>query len=139
MGRRAAKVRPASGLDASSDMPRLLRPLEPHPEASSNIIITARYNILTFVPRVSIELLHPFKRFHNFYFFFVGLLQMVPTITITQGVPNTWLSLLFIMGCDMVLIAREDIGRHRADSQTNGQETTIFPAAGESTGGQSGT
>jgi len=109
-------------------MPRTSSMLCAHPDRCSNVIITAKYGVFSFLPLVAVELLHPFKRFHNFYFFVVGLLQMVPEITITRGVPNTWLSLLFIMGCDMVLIAREDKGRHRADRQTNEQQVDILSA-----------
>lgn len=114
--------------ESGNSMPRTTNILQSHPDRVSNVIITSRYNLLTFLPSVALELLHPLKRFHNFYFFVVGLLQMIPAITITQGVPNTWMSLLFIMGCDMVLIAREDVNRHQGDKQTNGQATRIIAA-----------
>ena len=115
-------------LDAANSMPRQTAILRPHPARCSNVIITAKYTVFSFVPNVSLELLHPFKRFHNFYFFTVGLFQMIPSISITNGVPNTWMSLMFIMGCDMVLLAREDIGRHKADQQTNDQQVDVLSA-----------
>ena len=64
-----------------------------HHTAVSNVIITYKYNVFSFVPICLYELLHPMKRFANFYFFCVGVMQMIPSISLTQGTPSTWATL----------------------------------------------
>ena len=56
---------------------------------AENAIITARYTILSFAPLTLYELLHPRRRFANFYFLVVGVMQIIPQITITNGLPQT--------------------------------------------------
>lgn len=122
-----------SNLNAAT-MPRTTSILRDNPNRTNNRIITAKYNAITFFPRAVIELLSPRSKFANFYFFVVGLLQMVPDISLTNGLPNTWLPLIFIVGIDMFLMAREDSARHRADRETNAQPVDILSSDSESDG-----
>jgi phospholipid-transporting ATPase len=76
-----------------SGLTRRVGILQKH-DAVSNIIITYKYNIATFLPITLYELLWPTKRFANFYFLCVGMMQMIPSISLTNGNPSTWLTLM---------------------------------------------
>ena len=82
--------------------------LKPNAGRCGNLIKTSRFNLLSFVPITLYELLHPWKRFANFYFLCVGAMQMVPVITLTDGNPSTWMTLSFLVLVDMVVMAAED-------------------------------
>ena len=88
--------------------------LEPNPGAANNTITTSLYTWYTFPTVGVLELLYPWKKFANFYFFLVGLMQMTPA-SLTGGQPSTWATLTFIMVCELFFKAREDLQRHRAD------------------------
>jgi magnesium-transporting ATPase (P-type) len=77
---------------------------------------TAKYNLVSFVP---LFLLENFSRFANAYFLAVGLLQMVPEITITDGLPSMLVPLAFVLLFDAVITAREDLMRHADDWRDN--------------------
>lgn len=62
-----------------------------------NLIKTSRYNPVTFVPVFLLEQLNPRNKFANFYFFCVAILQMVPAISITGGLPSVLVPLLFVL------------------------------------------
>ena len=96
--------------------------LKPNAGRCGNLIKTSRFNLLSFVPITLYELLHPWKRFANFYFLCVGAMQMVPVITLTDGNPSTWMTLSFLVLVDMVVMAAEDMSRHKADRETNTQK-----------------
>ena len=80
--------------DAAGGLSRRVGILQHH-AAVSNVIVTYKYNVFSFVPICLYELLHPMKRFANFYFFCVGVMQMIPSISLTQGVPSTWATLTY--------------------------------------------
>ena len=126
---------PARGSSASEvdSTPRETLVLAPN-DRCSNVITTAQYTPLTFFQKATYELLHPVNKFANFYFFAVGLLQLIPAITLTNSLPNTWLPLFFIVCLDMFLMAREDIARHKADTESNSQPVDILSANTESGG-----
>lgn len=71
------------------------------PEANAafppNLVKTSRYNPVTFVPIFLLEQLNPRNKFANFYFFCVAMLQMVPSISITGGLPSVLVPLLFVL------------------------------------------
>ena len=80
--------------------------LKPNAGRCGNLIKTSRFNLLSFVPITLYELLHPWKRFANFYFLCVGAMQMVPVITkalndITAKIKSGEIS--NSMGVDMAL------------------------------------
>ena len=95
----------------------------------SNVVTTGKYSWWSFLPVTLYQLLHPAKRFANFYFLLVGGLQMVEAISLTNGQPSTWVTLTFLLLIDLVLMAKEDMARHRADRATNGQRVDILSAA----------
>ena len=99
--------------------------LQPN-DVVSNSITTSKYNAVTFCPLVLYELLHPAKRFANFYFLCVGCMQMIKAISLTQGVPSTWSVLVFLILVDAFFMAKEDLARHRADKVQNSAEVAVL-------------
>ena len=87
----------------------------------SNRAVTSRYTLLNFLPRIIYELLNPLDKVANFYFLVVGLLQMVPAITITGGAPGTFMPLTFVLAVEALMRAIEDFTRHKSDRLTNEQ------------------
>jgi hypothetical protein len=86
--------------------------LQSNPGKAGNFVTTSKYTPLTFLPKNLYELLHPRKRFANFYFLCVGILQMIPAITITDGLPIQWLPLLLILAVDMTIASIEASSSH---------------------------
>ena len=86
----------------------------------SNVIVTAKYSLYNCVP---LFLLEQFSRFANFYFLIVCVLQAIPAISITAGVPTTALPLSIVLGFDGVVTANEDLKRHRDDHKANTSRT----------------
>mmetsp|Transcript_11735 Transcript_11735/g.26427 ORF Transcript_11735/g.26427 Transcript_11735/m.26427 type:complete len:1004 (+) Transcript_11735:1-3012(+) len=128
--RRASRTRLADEVYDRGGLPRTVHILQPSVEAASNSITTSKYTPLNFVPFVLYELLHPFKRFANFYFLCVGAMQMVPAISLTEGVPSTWSVLILLIIVDAAFMLREDLARHRADKVQNSAQVEVLPAGG---------
>uniref|UniRef100_A0A8C2HTC1 Phospholipid-transporting ATPase n=1 Tax=Cyprinus carpio TaxID=7962 RepID=A0A8C2HTC1_CYPCA len=94
----------------------------------SNHVSTAKYNVLTFLPRF---LYSQFRRAANSFFLFIALLQQIPDVSPT-GRWTTLVPLLFILLVAAVKEVIEDLKRHSADSVVNKKETQgkIFYSTG---------
>jgi phospholipid-translocating P-type ATPase (flippase) len=88
-----------------------------------------RYTLLNFFPLQVYEQLDPRRKFANFYFLCVGCLQAVPQISVTGGVPVTFMPLSFVLGVDALTKLYEDWQRRRSDAQTNSQPTRVLSAS----------
>uniref|UniRef100_A0A8C7DT85 Phospholipid-transporting ATPase n=1 Tax=Oncorhynchus kisutch TaxID=8019 RepID=A0A8C7DT85_ONCKI len=84
----------------------------------SNHVSTAKYNVLTFLPRF---LYSQFRRAANSFFLFIALLQQIPDVSPT-GRWTTLVPLLFILVVAAVKEFIEDLKRHNADSVVNKKE-----------------
>ena len=139
--------------EPGSATPRTALILTDNPDRCSNVITTSQYkfygavvqgkgccvDVCTtlcqmtspgFFLKAIFELLHPTRKFANFYFFVVGAMQVLPRISLTNQLPSTWMPLIFILIVDMFLMAREDLARHRSDRDTNYQPVDIVPSGG---------
>jgi len=81
----------------------------------SNKISTAKYNLLSFLPKFLFE---QFRRYANVFFLLIALLQQIPNVSPT-GRYTTAVPLLFVLTCSAVKEIVEDLKRHRADDRTN--------------------
>jgi len=88
-----------------------------------NVVITSNYTALNFVP---LFLFQQFSRFANAYFLGVCVLQMVPSISITAGLPTTMVPLASVIIFDAVLTAIEDYKRHKDDEENNSRPVWIM-------------
>ncbi|XP_052006326.1 phospholipid-transporting ATPase IA isoform X2 [Xyrauchen texanus] len=88
----------------------------------SNHVSTAKYNVLTFLPRF---LYSQFRRAANSFFLFIALLQQIPDVSPT-GRWTTLVPLLFILVVAAVKEVIEDLKRHKADNVDNKKETQVL-------------
>lgn len=88
----------------------------------SNHVSTAKYNLLTFMPRF---LYSQFRRAANSFFLFIALLQQIPDVSPT-GRYTTLVPLLFILLVAAVKEIIEDIKRHNADSGVNKKKAQVL-------------
>lgn len=89
----------------------------------SNSVITSKYTALNFVP---VFLFQQFSRFANSYFLFICILQCIPSISITGGIPYSLIPLTFVLFFDGVVTAREDFKRHQEDQAANARNTLVY-------------
>lgn len=92
-------------------------------EFCDNKVITAKYTKLNFIPTFFYARL---SQVANFYFLLVGIGQLIPQISSTQGLPYQWMVLMIVLSIDAVFAALEDRERHRADAKMNARVTQIF-------------
>ena len=91
----------------------------PRPDLSpflTNFISTCKYNLLTFLPK---NLYTQFQKLANVYFLAAAVLQCIPNISTSDGVPNILLPLLFVLIISGVKDALEDLKRRRSDKEEN--------------------
>lgn len=88
-----------------------------------NEIHTAKYSFMTFLPLV---LFYQLTRFSNFYFLCVAMLQLVPPISDSGGVPTYLIPISIIVGLAIVKEFFEDFSRHRSDEEENSKEVLLF-------------
>ncbi|KAM7389162.1 hypothetical protein PAMP_023155 [Pampus punctatissimus] len=88
----------------------------------SNRVSTAKYNVLTFLPRF---LYSQFRRAANAFFLFIALLQQIPDVSPT-GRWTTLVPLLFILVVAAVKEFIEDLKRHNADNVVNKKECQVL-------------
>lgn len=65
----------------------------------------------------------------NVYFFVLSMLQLVPVITTTDGVPTILYPLSIIMAVSMIKDVLEDWKRHKADNGENQKHVQHFDRA----------
>jgi magnesium-transporting ATPase (P-type) len=85
-----------------------------------NSVTTSKYTAWNFVP---LFLFQQFSRFANAYFLCVCILQCIPQISITSGIPTSIFPLAFVLFFDGLVTAREDYKRHQDDAKANAKTT----------------
>ncbi|XP_056447306.1 phospholipid-transporting ATPase IA-like [Gadus chalcogrammus] len=88
----------------------------------NNLICTAKYNALTFMPRF---LFAQFRRAANSFFLVIAMLQQIPDVSPT-GRWTTLVPLVAILFVAAVKEIIEDTKRHKADNVVNRKETRIL-------------
>ncbi|KAL3880445.1 hypothetical protein ACJMK2_032682, partial [Sinanodonta woodiana] len=88
----------------------------------SNKISTAKYSILTFLPKFLFE---QFRKYANIFFLFIALLQQIPHVSPT-GRYTTAVPLIFILTVSAIKEIIEDYKRHRADDAVNNRIVTVL-------------
>uniref|UniRef100_A0A8C1W4P4 Phospholipid-transporting ATPase n=1 Tax=Cyprinus carpio TaxID=7962 RepID=A0A8C1W4P4_CYPCA len=82
---------------------------------------TAKYGILTFLPRFLYEQI---RRAANAFFLFIALMQQIPDVSPT-GRYTTLVPLIFILTVAGIKEIIEDYKRHKADNTVNKKKTTV--------------
>ncbi|XP_026638963.1 phospholipid-transporting ATPase IB [Microtus ochrogaster] len=88
----------------------------------NNQISTAKYSVLTFLPRFLYEQI---RRAANAFFLFIALLQQIPDVSPT-GRYTTLVPLIIILTIAGIKEIVEDFKRHKADSAVNKKKTTVL-------------
>ncbi|ORZ40601.1 hypothetical protein BCR44DRAFT_1176750 [Catenaria anguillulae PL171] len=87
-----------------------------------NGISTAKYNVLTFVPKF---LLEQFSKYANIFFLFTSIIQQIPDVS-----PTSRLTTIVPLTCVLLATAgkeiMEDFKRHRADNQVNARMVKVL-------------
>ncbi len=102
----------------TQEAPRIIhtRPyFQPLPNVASNRVVTAKYNIVTFLP---IFLFEMFSRVAYLYFLFQASLAWWRTVSPFGGVGST-MALLFVLVVGALKALWEDRKRHQEDARTN--------------------
>ncbi|CAG9326924.1 ATP8A1_3 [Blepharisma stoltei] len=81
-----------------------------------NKISTSKYNCVTFLPK---NLWFQFQKLANVYFLVVAVLQAIPEISVSGGVPNILLPLGFVLTVSAIKDLLEDMKRKRSDNEEN--------------------
>ena len=82
----------------------------------SNKIKTSKYSMLSFLPK---NIVTQFSKLPNIYFLLIGFLQMVPSISTSNGVPVILGPLVFILFVTAMKDLFEDLKRHSQDNDEN--------------------
>lgn len=91
-----------------------------HAKYCSNSIVTSKYSIISFLP---VFLFESFQKVANFFFLVVCILQSIPSISNTYGVPTNAPVLFFVIAIDAVFAIIEDRRRHISDNEANSAKT----------------
>ncbi|KAF8724238.1 hypothetical protein HU200_021261 [Digitaria exilis] len=95
---------------------------EPSPEFAGNAIRTAKYSVLTFLPR---NLFEQFRRLSYVYFLAITVLNQLPQVAVF-GRGASVLPLAFVLFVTAVKDAYEDFRRHRSDRQENNRLASVL-------------
>ncbi|XP_068123079.1 phospholipid-transporting ATPase IB isoform X4 [Hyperolius riggenbachi] len=87
-----------------------------------NRVSTAKYSVLTFLPRFLYEQI---RRAANSFFLFIALLQQIPDVSPT-GRYTTLVPLIFILTVAGIKEIIEDYKRHKADNTVNKKKTIVL-------------
>ncbi|SBS86795.1 P-type ATPase, putative [Plasmodium ovale curtisi] len=88
-----------------------------------NEIRTAKYKIYSFLPLI---VFFQLLRLGNLYFLSISMLQLIPEITDSKGMPTYLIPLVFILVVAMIKEFFEDWQRHKSDNEENGKKTMVF-------------
>ncbi|OQR97796.1 phospholipid-transporting ATPase [Achlya hypogyna] len=82
----------------------------------TNVVVTSKYTIVSFLPKFLFE---SFCKVANLFFLVVSILQTIPSISNTYGVPTNAPTLFFVICIDAVFAIMEDRRRHASDNAAN--------------------
>ena len=83
---------------------------------STNKIETSKYNFITFFPK---NIFEQFIKLANLYFLIIGVLELIPEISTSDGKPVIWLPLFVIVVITAIKDVLEDLQRRRSDRKEN--------------------
>ena len=90
---------------------------------AQNSITTCKYNVLTFLPK---NLWYQFQKLANIYFVIIAILQVIPQISVSNGVPNILLPLAFVLAISAGKDYLEDLNRRKSDNEENNRKTLLW-------------
>jgi phospholipid-transporting ATPase len=94
----------------------------PDTDVCDNSIKTSKYTPITFIPK---NLLVQFSKVANLYFLIIGVMQMIPQISVSGGFPVIFVPLSIVVGVSAIKDLFEDLKRKKSDSEINGKKTKL--------------
>lgn len=82
----------------------------------TNKIETSKYNLITFFPK---NIFEQFIKLANLYFLIIGVLELIPEISTSDGKPVIWLPLFVIVAITAIKDVLEDLQRRKSDRKEN--------------------
>ena len=79
----------------------------------NNSIKTSKYNFIDFVP---LNLIVQFSKLPNIYFLIIGIMQMIPQISISGGFPVIFIPLSIVVSVSALKDLFEDLKRKKSDN-----------------------
>lgn len=95
---------------------RLNLPIQNQELYKTNKISTCKYNAITFLPK---NLFIQFQKLANIYFLLVAILQSIPQISNSGGIPNILLPLSLVLTVSAIRDILEDKKRRKSDQEEN--------------------
>lgn len=92
----------------------------------NNYIKTTKYTILTFLPLFLIEEFNPKTKIANCYFLIIVILQCIPIISNTNGVPTVLLPLSVVVIIDAFFQIMDDYNRYQSDLKANSMQYKVY-------------
>ena len=87
-----------------------------------NSISTSKYNMVTFLPK---NLAEQFQKLANVYFIIIAILQSIPDISNSNGIPNILLPLGLVLTISGIKDYLEDRKRKISDEEENNRHTFV--------------
>lgn len=84
----------------------------PDKDVTNNEIKTSKYNFLDFIP---LNLMVQFSKLPNIYFLIIGIMQMIPEISISGGFPVIFIPLSMVVAVSAAKDLFEDLKRKKTD------------------------
>ena len=91
-------------------------PVQPPITYQSNKICTSKYTCANFIPK---NIYQQFKKLANLYFLIISVLQAIPEISVSEGIPNLLLPLFIVVLFSAIKDFFEDLKRKRSDNDEN--------------------
>lgn len=92
----------------------------------TNAIRTTRYNLLNCIPLYLWDVFNPKYKLANIFFLIVSILQCIPSISLTNGLPSSLPSLLTIIGAEAVHMGILEHKRRKSDRETNSRKVICW-------------
>ncbi len=84
----------------------------PDGDVCDNSIKTSKYTAINFVPK---NLFVQFSKVANLYFLIIGIMQMIPQISVSGGFPVIFIPLSIVVGVSAIKDFYEDLKRKASD------------------------
>jgi len=91
-----------------------------------NAIRTTRYNLLNCIPLYLWDVFNPKYKLANIFFLLVSILQCIPSISLTNGLPSSLPSLLTIIGAEAVHMGILEHKRRKSDKEMNSRKVVCW-------------
>lgn len=95
-------------------------------EYGTNAIRTTRYTLLNCIPLYLWDVFNPKYKLANIFFLLVSILQCIPSISLTNGLPSSLPSLLTIIGAEAVHMGILEHKRRKSDKEMNSRKVTCW-------------